>query len=69
MTTKGAGYFDLSSLSVHVIAGQSYAFRVTNASVRDFRIGTSANVYGGGTATVNDSPFTGDIAFKILVEP
>lgn len=67
MTTNGPGYFDLSALNVYVVDGQSYNFKLTNAADRDFRVGISANLYVGGTATINDSASNFDLAFKIVM--
>ena len=68
LTVNGSGYFDLVSLNQTVVAGQTFFFKLTNSSSRDFRIGISSDLYAGGTATVNTSPSNlKDLAFKIIV--
>ena len=67
MTAAGPGYFDLGALNLSVLAGQSYSFKLTDPTVGEFRVGFSPDVYSGGTAFVNDSPFAYDLAFKIVI--
>jgi hypothetical protein len=69
LADTGPGYFDLSGLNLTLTAGQTYYFKLTNPATRDFRIGMSDNVYGGGGDIVNGTPSIHDLVFKILVQP
>lgn len=70
LTTEGPGYFDLTPLNRTLAAGQTYFFKLTNASSRDFRIGISSDLYAAGTSLVNDAASPPhDLTFKITLQP
>lgn len=67
LSTIGPGYFDLRDLFYQMISGQTYYFKLSSSSDRGFIVGTSSDVYAGGTALVNGDPSVFDLTFKIVV--
>lgn len=70
-TTIGVGYFDLSGEGIHINAGdQIYLQFRLEVDGNNIRLGTSSDVYAGGTATSGGVPVPGrDLAFKSFVVP
>lgn len=70
LTSNGSGLFDFTSWNRELVTGQTYYFKLRNASGSDFRIGISPDLYPDGNATVNDNPSSNkDLAFKIILAP
>ena len=67
LSTIGPAYFDLRDLFYQMMSGQTFYFKLSSSSDRGFIVGSSSDVYAGGTALVNDNPSVFDLTFKILV--
>jgi len=69
LNVQGPGYFALSSLNINLVQGNTYYFKLMSPTNRDFRVGVSTDLYSGGSASVNGSATSKDLAFKIVTSP
>ena len=68
-SVTGPASYDFSSQDIELQPGQPYYFRLTHTDYRMFRVGTSYNLYGGGTAWGNGQWPAEDVAFKVVIVP
>jgi hypothetical protein len=64
----GPGYVDMRSMNKTLISGETYFFKLTNASIGYFNVGITPDLYPEGEATLIGGVSPGfDLVFKIVV--